>query len=109
MPPQGYPPAAPKNKPKWPWIAGGIVALLVIAGLAGGGNDNDDNKSAATATTTTAVAALAPKVTTTTAAPTTVPAQVTLPDVAGRNGEIVRQELVQARPDQRLPRLRRPV
>lgn len=36
------PPAAPvhKRRRRWPWIVGGIVALLLIIGLADGGDES---------------------------------------------------------------------
>ncbi|WP_072814257.1 hypothetical protein [Rhodococcus zopfii] len=88
-------PPAPKKGKKWPWVAGGVAAFVVIAGVAGGGSDKDESTTAAAPTTTTTTQALPPVAaaaapTTTTAA---VVAEVELPEVAGRNGEIVRQEL----------------
>lgn len=40
-PPQGYgpPPPPPRKKRVWPWIAGGVVAMFVLAGVAGGGDE----------------------------------------------------------------------
>ncbi|MFF1945109.1 hypothetical protein ACFVWF_23565 [Rhodococcus qingshengii] len=99
--PQYQPPVTPQPKPKkkWPWIVGGIVAILVIAAAVGGGKDKDEDKTATSATSTAAVAPLVPqttneavKVTTTTPEPTVVP-EVTLPDVAGQNGAIVQDKL----------------
>lgn len=61
QPPYGqpYPPAPapvpPKKTKKWPWIVGGVVALIVIASVANGGK-NDTS----TTNTTTPAAASAP-------------------------------------------------
>ncbi|MCJ0907020.1 hypothetical protein [Rhodococcus sp. ARC_M6] len=61
--PPGYPQPqfqAPTPKPemkkpkKWPWITGGLVTLLVIAGILVGG-DRDESKSTSSAATTTAL------------------------------------------------------
>lgn len=54
------PPLAPvppkKSGKKWPWIVGGVVAVLVVAGIASGG-DKDESDSAAAGPTSTAPAA----------------------------------------------------
>lgn len=59
--PTGQPPVAPrpeKKRKKWPWIVGGVVALLVVVALTG--NDND-KKDTTTASDTPAVAVDAAK------------------------------------------------
>lgn len=51
VPPAGYEPAQQKNRKKWPWIVGGIVAVFVIASVSGGGDDDKPTTSAKTDTT----------------------------------------------------------
>ena len=54
-PPGGWQqPPAPKKRPRWPWIVGGVVVVLIaIAAIAGGGADeNDDGPTLAENTTT---------------------------------------------------------
>ncbi|ROZ49410.1 hypothetical protein EEB13_05670 [Rhodococcus sp. WS3] len=100
-PPGGYQPTqqpAPiqKKPKKWPWIVGGVVVILVIAGMVGGGDKEADEKTATVATSTVAIAPVAPQVTTKAAATTVEPvvaAEVTLPDVSGQNGAIVQDKL----------------
>lgn len=65
-PPTGQPPAEPPDRR--PWIIGGIVALIVLIGLAAVLLGGDDDETAATSTTSTTV-----EDTTTTTAPTTTP------------------------------------
>jgi hypothetical protein len=92
------PPAHPtKQKPKWPWIVGGVVLLLVVAGIAGGGKDGAQNPgqnvASAPSTVTVTMPAPAPNYASspsTTAAPIV---DVVLPEVKGRNGGIVYDEL----------------
>lgn len=82
-----------RKKPKkvWPWVAGGVGALVVV-GAIGGGTDDSEPATAVRSATTAATTpfALAPTPEPTTPAP---PARITLPEVAGRNGKIVMDEL----------------
>jgi hypothetical protein len=57
-PPYFAPPQAPpKKKRKWPWIVGGIFALLVISSVANRGSDTTSGNTPAATTTATPVAA----------------------------------------------------
>jgi hypothetical protein len=63
--PGGYgpPPPAPRKGPKWPWVVGGIVLLVIIIGSAGAGRGDRGTTSTARPTATVAApapAALAP-------------------------------------------------
>lgn len=84
------PPSAPKKAKKWPWIVGGIVVLFVIGSLA---------QPKAPAPTATPPASVAVTVAPLPAAavPTAAlkpPTSVKLPEVKGRNGGIVYDELI---------------
>jgi len=85
QPPYGMAPQAPtpkKKAKKWPWIVGGVAVLAVI-GMVNSGNSDSTN-------TTTAAPASLPSYTTPAAPPVV---DVTLPEVAGKNGQIALDEL----------------
>ncbi|MCA1189238.1 MULTISPECIES: PASTA domain-containing protein [unclassified Saccharopolyspora] len=77
--PQGMPPGTPPKQKakKWPWIVGGIAVLVLIGAISSGGS-----------TEPTAPAALPNS-----PAPATAVVDVTLPDLAGKNGQIALDEL----------------
>jgi hypothetical protein len=73
--PQSTPPApAPKKHRKWPWVVGGVVALIVIISVAANGGGNSGTTTA-TAGDTSAEAVPAPVA----AAPAETPVTVTVP------------------------------
>lgn len=78
------PPPKPPKKPMRRgtkialWVAGGFVALIVVAGIAGGGgsaNDAADNATAQGTVPPAAVSSTAPKASTSPAAPATKPSR----------------------------------
>jgi hypothetical protein len=92
------PPVKPK-RPKWQYWAAGAGAVLVLGGIGSAfGDKSKDTKPAplVAAATTTSVAAVAPPavktpvVTTPAAAPVK---DVTIPDIVGKNGAIVLDQL----------------
>jgi len=85
--PPEYASQAPKVKrKKWPWIAGAVVGLFIVIGLAsGGGTDKESETAAPTSTSTVTVVAAAPSepsVQTTVAEATTEEAVVTTTQAA---------------------------
>lgn len=96
---QGYgqqPPPPPAKKRRWPWIVGGVVLFLFVVGTLAG---PPDPAPAPAAPPVPSVAA-APTFAAPTYAPpaaaqpsTPAPKRVTLPEVKGKNGAIVYEEL----------------
>ncbi|WP_461152323.1 PASTA domain-containing protein [Saccharopolyspora tripterygii] len=74
-------PAPKKKAKKWPWIVGGVAVLMVI-GMVNSGNSSN--------TTAPATPAALPSYSTPAPAPVV---DVTLPEVAGKNGQIAVDEL----------------
>lgn len=94
MPPSGPPQGPGPKKPassKWAWGIVAALGLVVIAAIASGGDKNQRSQTAAVSTpaVTTARAALPTSLAPLPAAPEIV----TLPEVKGRNGAIVQDEL----------------
>lgn len=87
-------PSTPPGKGRrWPWIVGGIVGLFVVIGACGA---NDAELAAERAATPPAPTVAAPVEPTEAAAPTVAPVtRVILPEVEGRNGGIVFDELTE--------------
>lgn len=85
------PTPAPKRRRKWPWIVGGLIVVGMIANAVNG-------PAPAPAPVVTMTPARAPAAASSQAAPIpTVPVvtTVTLPQVKGRNGQIVYAELIE--------------
>lgn len=101
QPPAGYsnyPPQPPpaKKTPKWAWIVGGVAVLALFGSCSSFGDGVEQGYTAAITPTSAPLPVAQAPLPSTVAAPTSIVApvvDVVLPDVKGRNGAIVFDEL----------------
>lgn len=88
-------PQPPRQRRRWPWIVGGVVAVLVVGGLVGrpAGSPNATGVITPTpATLPTAAAPLSPAPAAT-AAPQAAPSSWTMPNLIGSNLQDAQDEI----------------